>query len=102
LGASGVWVGTRFVASEESLAHPIYKQKLLDATENETMYSTLFDIGWQNAPHRTLLNSTVIEGTTTAGKMQANSGKTKGEEVIAATADGHPIVRSMYRTKISQ
>jgi enoyl-[acyl-carrier protein] reductase II len=36
LGAAGVWVGTRFVASEESCAHENYKQKLVEAGEGAT------------------------------------------------------------------
>jgi enoyl-[acyl-carrier protein] reductase II len=37
LGASGVSVGTRFLASDESDAHPAYKQAVVDATENHTI-----------------------------------------------------------------
>jgi enoyl-[acyl-carrier protein] reductase II len=36
LGASGVWVGTRFAASLESCAHDNYKRKLVEATEGAT------------------------------------------------------------------
>lgn len=35
-GAAGVSVGTRFLVSEESSAHPRYKQAVVDAAENET------------------------------------------------------------------
>ena len=59
LGAAGVWLGTRFVASEESLAHHLYKQRLLIADVEDTVYSELFDIGWEHAPHRTLRNTTI-------------------------------------------
>ena len=38
LGASGVWIGTRFLASEEVAIHPEYQQRLLAATENDTTY----------------------------------------------------------------
>lgn len=37
LGADGVQIGTRFVASEESSAHPVYKQKVVDTPEDGTM-----------------------------------------------------------------
>jgi nitronate monooxygenase len=59
LGASGVWMGTRFSASTESLAHPEFKKRLLSSGESDTLYLRLFDGGWPNAPHRVLRNSTV-------------------------------------------
>ncbi|MEM7039626.1 MAG: nitronate monooxygenase, partial [Bacteroidota bacterium] len=39
LGADGVQIGTRFVASDESSAHPTYKQKVVDTPEDGTMLS---------------------------------------------------------------
>ncbi len=36
LGAEGVQVGSRFVASEESSAHPVFKQKVIEAKEGDT------------------------------------------------------------------
>ncbi len=36
-GAAGVSVGTRFIASEESDAHPSYKQAVVDAREQSTV-----------------------------------------------------------------
>jgi enoyl-[acyl-carrier protein] reductase II len=36
LGAEGVQIGSRFVASEESSAHPSFKQKILEAAEGDT------------------------------------------------------------------
>ncbi|WP_374966851.1 NAD(P)H-dependent flavin oxidoreductase [Lysinibacillus sp. RS5] len=37
LGAAGVQMGTRFIATEEMPVHPTYKQRLLDATDVETV-----------------------------------------------------------------
>jgi enoyl-[acyl-carrier protein] reductase II len=37
LGASGVQVGTRFAATLESDAHPIFKQRVVDATDRDTI-----------------------------------------------------------------
>lgn len=54
LGAEGVVLGTRFIASTESSAHPIYKRKVIEANEGDTVRTTLFGYGWPNAPHRTL------------------------------------------------
>jgi len=39
LGAQGVQVGTRFVCSEECIAHPGYKEKILQANERATVVS---------------------------------------------------------------
>jgi NAD(P)H-dependent flavin oxidoreductase YrpB (nitropropane dioxygenase family) len=61
LGAEGVVLGTRFLATPEAAAHPIYKQKVLDATEEDTVRTTLFGRGWPNAPHRTLRTAFVDE-----------------------------------------
>ncbi|MCX6305049.1 MAG: nitronate monooxygenase [Bacteroidetes bacterium] len=36
LGADGVQVGSRFIASEESSAHPAFKQKILEAADGGT------------------------------------------------------------------
>jgi NAD(P)H-dependent flavin oxidoreductase YrpB (nitropropane dioxygenase family) len=54
LGAQAAVLGTRFLASTESRAHPDYKKKLLAANENDTVRTTLFGFGWPNASHRTL------------------------------------------------
>ncbi|MEI8005127.1 MAG: nitronate monooxygenase [Bacteroidota bacterium] len=39
LGADGVQVGSRFAASEESSAHPAFKQKITEVKEGDTMLS---------------------------------------------------------------
>jgi len=39
LGARGIQVGTRFVCSEECIAHPAYKEKILQAHEQSTVAS---------------------------------------------------------------
>jgi NAD(P)H-dependent flavin oxidoreductase YrpB (nitropropane dioxygenase family) len=54
LGAQAVSIGTRFLATTESLAHPLYKQKVVEAREGDTVRSTIFGFNWPNAPHRTL------------------------------------------------
>jgi NAD(P)H-dependent flavin oxidoreductase YrpB (nitropropane dioxygenase family) len=56
LGAQGVSLGTRFVACDEANAHPAYKQRIVDSTAADTVYTDLFDGGWPNAPHRVLRN----------------------------------------------
>jgi nitronate monooxygenase len=53
-GASAARVGTRFLATAESGAHPEYVAALLTATADDTVYTTVFDGGWPDAPHRVL------------------------------------------------
>lgn len=58
LGAKGAVLGTRFLATQESRAHPEYKQKLLE-TMGETALTVCFEGGWPYAAHRVLRNSTL-------------------------------------------
>lgn len=53
-GAEAVVSGTRFLMSEESGAHPAYKDRLRDA--RETLVTELFGLGWP-APHRVVPNA---------------------------------------------
>jgi len=95
LGASGAWIGTRFLASNEAAIHPRYRERILQATEDDTVYlEELFDIGWPNAPHRVLRNSTVAAWEA-AGRPA--TGKRPGEgDVVANSKSRGSIVR--YRS----
>jgi NAD(P)H-dependent flavin oxidoreductase YrpB (nitropropane dioxygenase family) len=53
-GASAAVAGTRFLLSEESRAHALYKERLLRA--EETLLTELFGAGWP-APHRVVPNA---------------------------------------------
>lgn len=59
LGADGVWLGTRFVASEE--AQHLYKQRVVDARETDAVHTRVFSTGWP-APHRVLRNAALEAG----------------------------------------
>jgi nitronate monooxygenase len=91
LGASGVWMGTRFSASAESLAHPEFKERLIRAGESDTQHLRLFDGGWPNAPHRVLRNSTV-DAWNNAGRPKVGM-RPHEKQVIGHTANGKAIVR---------
>lgn len=56
-GASGARLGTRFVASAESGAHPDYVRALVEATAKDTCLTEAFSVMWPNAPHRVLRSS---------------------------------------------
>jgi NAD(P)H-dependent flavin oxidoreductase YrpB (nitropropane dioxygenase family) len=92
LGAAGAWIGTRFLASSEAAIHPRYRERLLQATENDTVFlDNLFDIRWPKAPHRVLRNKTV-EAWEAAGRPP--TGKRPGEgEMIGTSRSIGPIVR---------
>ena len=62
-GAAGVRIGTRFVASAESGAHPSYIDALLQANASHTVLTTAFSTGWPNAPHRVLRSCIEAAGT---------------------------------------
>jgi nitronate monooxygenase len=44
LGAEGVLLGTRFYASQEAVAHPAAKRRVVEARAGDTVRSTVFDI----------------------------------------------------------
>ena len=92
LGAQGVWIGTRFLLAEEAPVHPDYRDHLLRAQAEDAVYaSDLFDVGWENAPHRALRNST-RERWEAAGSP-APGGRPGEGETVATRPDGTPIVR---------
>jgi NAD(P)H-dependent flavin oxidoreductase YrpB (nitropropane dioxygenase family) len=56
-GASGVRVGTRFVAAQEANANPRYVELLIAARAQDTVYTEAFSGLWPGAPHRCLRSS---------------------------------------------
>src|SRR6202040_863276 len=58
LGAEGVLVGTRLVASVESGAHDVYKRGIVDAEAVDSIVTDIFEIGWPGRPERVLRNAT--------------------------------------------
>ncbi len=57
-GADGVRVGTRFIASQESDAHPAWIQAVIDAAADDSVVSSAFNEGLpQPGPHRVLRSS---------------------------------------------
>lgn len=90
LGASGAWIGTRFLTSEEAAIHPGYRELVLAAKESDTVYTELFDVLWPNAPHPVLRNKTV-DGWEAAGRPR--SGERPGEDEIVATSPRSQVKR---------
>ena len=100
LGAAGVWVGTPFLVAREANIHPVYRDLAKNAFCEDTVYSCLFDIGWPEAPQRTLRNSTIAmwEGE---GRPGPASRPDLGE-TVAHRADRSPIPRYHFAAPTRQ
>ena len=76
--------------NKESDIHDFYKQKLVEADENSTVYTNCFNKDW-DAMHRVLRNSTFLKWEAEGCPL---NGKKPGEgEVIAKGATGYDIKR---------
>jgi len=87
LGAQGVQVGTRFACSEESIAHPNYKQKVLEAHDRSTVITgrttgealSMFGEGRMNLG---LVDGNVEDGSLLAGQIAGMIKEIKPVKVI--------------------
>ena len=70
-GASGVVLGTRLMATAESNAHDVYKRALVEAKENDTVYTNCFNREWE-AMHQVLRNPTFREWESLACPTEGN------------------------------
>ena len=92
LGAQAAWLGTRFLLAKEMPTHEEYRRRLIDAVETDAQwYPDLYDVGWPDAPHRALRNST-SEMWEAAGRPPLGSRPGEGD-VLAHFASGEAIVR---------
>jgi len=91
LGAAGAMLGTRFVATLESRAHPDYKARLVAAQAEATALTVCFDGDWPYAAHRVLRNST-LEQWEAAGSPPVGARPGEGD-IVGANATGEPILR---------
>jgi nitronate monooxygenase len=92
LGAQAAWLGTRFLLAQEMPIHAEYRRRVMDAADADTRwYANLYEVGWPNAPNRSLINSTA-EIWEAAGRPPPGSRPGEGD-VIAHFASGERIVR---------
>lgn len=101
LGASGVWIGTRLLASSEATIHEVYRNRILQASEADTQWAhDLYDVGWPDAPHRALSN------TTSRGWLQAGGSapgqRPNEDEQIGTRPNGDPVVRYQSYTPLPE
>ena len=83
LGADGVWVGTRLVASNEAFAHPVYKTRLTTEDGTDTTLTHIFGPEMPNFnPVRAIKNEIVREFI---GKEDTVPTDTSNEPIIGKT-----------------
>ncbi|GAA4083475.1 NAD(P)H-dependent flavin oxidoreductase [Nonomuraea soli] len=77
-GADGIMLGTAFVVTYESRAHPYFKRAVCAAEADDTVITDVYEIGWPGRRHRVLatdvtrnphqpknfIGRTVVEGQT--------------------------------------
>ncbi len=91
LGADGVMLGTRFVATQESRAHPAYKQALCEARRGDTALTVCFDGDWPSAAHRVLRNATLE--TWEAWGCPPHAQRPGEGEVVGSSQRDEPVLR---------
>jgi nitronate monooxygenase len=95
-GASGAVMGTRFMATQESSAHPEYKNALVKAHAADAVMSVCYQDGWPGATHRTLRNGT-LNRWEAAGCPPP--GKRPGEgDAVATRPNGTNVLRYSIAT----
>jgi NAD(P)H-dependent flavin oxidoreductase YrpB (nitropropane dioxygenase family) len=92
LGAQAAMLGTRFLMAQEMPVHEEFRRLLIHAAETDAhWYADLYSVGWPNAPHRALRNSTARMWEA-AGRPPLGQRPGEGEQ-IARFASGESIVR---------
>jgi nitronate monooxygenase len=105
-GAAGARIGTRFVATNESGAHPAYKQAVVDATAGSTEITDAFSVCplCATVPRARVLRSCIhalrdlpgdAVGETTVGDQRVSLAKGHGLPP-GAGATGHIEAMAMY------
>jgi len=87
LGADGAVFGTRFLASAECVAHPEYKRRILAARAEDTLHTTLYDVGWPDAPHR-VLRTKLVDDWEKAGRPPSGRRPHEGEPGAEMRVEG--------------
>ncbi|KVF67515.1 nitronate monooxygenase [Burkholderia vietnamiensis] len=62
LGAQGAVIGTAFIATHESFAHPYHQQRIVDARDGDTLLTDVFYINWPRGARVRVLPSSVTRG----------------------------------------
>ena len=89
-GAQAASIGTRFLCSNESAAHPEYKARVVRARAEDTMHTGMFEIGW-DAPHRILRNQAVLDWER-AGCPKPGTGRPGEGEIVGRMPFGDQVI----------
>lgn len=96
LGATGVSLGTRFVASTEADVGTEYRRRIVESTAEDTVYAEdLFHVGWPDAPHRVIRNGVVREWEE-AGRPPTGTKPREGEIVGTVPGPDGPVEVPRY------
>ena len=89
LGAEGVWMGTRFIASAEAYGHPAYKQRVVDGSARDTVISR----SYTGKPLRTLANEWTRRWADRADEIESFPAQylVAGERVESGYQDGDVV-----------
>ena len=85
LGAQAVSMGSAFLATHESFAHPYHRQRLVDAQAEDTVYTNIFARNWAIAAPVRVLPNAVTRGE------YAHLGEAEKNQPIAHQDGGQPI-----------
>ncbi|NQV55339.1 MAG: nitronate monooxygenase [Rhodospirillales bacterium] len=92
LGADGILLGTRFLASEESQLHPNFKQAIIDSDGHDTVLTEIPDLAsgtvWPGAMSRAQRNTFVERWAGREWALRQNQGDVLSG-VVAARKDGN-------------
>jgi nitronate monooxygenase len=84
-GADGAMAGTPFIPTAESRAHPRFKERVIAAGADDTVITTIFDIGWPGRPHRVIRNP-----------LTESPGRRPAAFIAATTAGGRELPVPRY------
>jgi nitronate monooxygenase len=90
LGAQGVSLGTRFLASAEAHASNAYKDRVVAAKAEDTVLTGQFDVGWAGAPHR-VLRTSAIERWERAGRAPVGQRPDEGTVLGTMQSGGSTV-----------
>jgi NAD(P)H-dependent flavin oxidoreductase YrpB (nitropropane dioxygenase family) len=98
-------MGTRFLATPEANAHARYKERLVMASEEETVRTILFGNGWPDALHRVLRTDFVKTWLPREAETQSLDANEPpiGETVVAGLVCRclvSPLFRRMLRQEV--
>jgi nitronate monooxygenase len=105
-GAVAAVMGTRFLLSEESRAHPDDKLRCLQA--DRTVLTELFGLGWAEAPHRVVPNAATRRCLAVALRLPVRPARRPPERQILAweiayLLAGHwsTVAADVYRARLA-